>query len=107
MAVWIGFMDSNYIIIINDEGGILAAKVTAGNVDDRAPAPEMCRELWGSIYGNKGYIEKIIFCKSFKFFLSIFIGLSLTLIRIYCDRQLHKNSYSLIKYVDVRGGFQD
>lgn len=45
-------------LIINDEGGILAVKVIAGNVDDRNPVPEMCKDLWGSLYGDKGYVSK-------------------------------------------------
>lgn len=34
-------------LIINDEGGILAVKITTGNVDDRKPIPEMAQDLWG------------------------------------------------------------
>lgn len=45
-------------LIINDEGGILAVKVTAGNVDDRSPVTDMCKDLWGNLYGDKGYISK-------------------------------------------------
>ncbi len=47
-------------LIINDEGGILAVKVTAGNVDDRAPIPEMVDGLFGSLYGDKVYISKAL-----------------------------------------------
>ena len=32
-------------------------KVTAGNVDDRTPVPEMCEDLWGLLYGDKGYVS--------------------------------------------------
>lgn len=45
-------------LIINDEGGILAVKITAGNVDDRNPIPDMVKGLWGSLYGDKGYLSK-------------------------------------------------
>lgn len=44
-------------LIINDEGGILAVKVTAGNVDDRSPVSDMFRDLWGNLYGDKGYVS--------------------------------------------------
>lgn len=44
-------------LIMNDEGGLLAAKVTAGNVDDRSPVPEMVDNVTGSMYGDKGYVS--------------------------------------------------
>lgn len=45
-------------LIINDEGGILGIKVTAGNVDDRHPVPELTTHLFGTLYGDKGYLSK-------------------------------------------------
>jgi len=45
-------------LIINDEGGLLSVKVTTGNIDDRQPVAEMCTDLWGTLYGDKGYISK-------------------------------------------------
>ena len=45
-------------LIINDEGGILAAKVTTGNVDDRQPVRDMTEGLWEDLYGDKGYVSK-------------------------------------------------
>ena len=44
-------------LIMNDEGGILAVKVTPGNVDDRQPVLDMTDNLTGSLYGDKGYIS--------------------------------------------------
>nr|WP_263363661.1 transposase [Candidatus Enterovibrio escacola] len=32
-------------------------KVTTANVDDRKPVFEMVDELWGFLYGDKGYIS--------------------------------------------------
>ena len=46
-------------LIINDEGGILAVKVTTGNVDDRKPIHEMAQDLWGGLYGDIGYVSKL------------------------------------------------
>jgi hypothetical protein len=34
-------------LVINDEGELLAFKLTAGNVDDRTPVPELTRGLKG------------------------------------------------------------
>ncbi|WP_104399763.1 IS982 family transposase [Vibrio penaeicida] len=44
-------------LIINDQGGIISVKVTTANVDDRKPVPAMVENLWGSLYGDKGYIS--------------------------------------------------
>ncbi|WP_108649761.1 IS982 family transposase [Dongshaea marina] len=44
-------------LIINDQGGVISVKLTPANVDDRTPLPEMCEQLWGSLYGDKGYIS--------------------------------------------------
>lgn len=45
-------------LIMNDEGGLLAVKVTPGNVDDRKPVLEMAENITGSLYADKGYISK-------------------------------------------------
>jgi len=47
-------------LIINHKGEILATKLTAGNVDDRKPIPEMIEGLGGKLYGDKGYLSKIL-----------------------------------------------
>ena len=48
-------------LVINDEGELLALKLTAGNVDDRAPVPELTRGLFGKLFGDKGYISQSLF----------------------------------------------
>ena len=47
-------------LIINDCGEILAWQVTAGNVDDRVPVPKMAKQLWGKLFGDKGYISQTL-----------------------------------------------
>ncbi len=42
---------------MNDEGGLLAVKVTAGNVDDRQPVLDMVDNVTGSLYADKGYVS--------------------------------------------------
>ena len=37
-------------LIMNDEGGLLAVKVTEGNVDDRSPVLDMVDNVSGSLY---------------------------------------------------------
>jgi hypothetical protein len=44
--------------IINDRGEILALRVTPGNVDDRQPVPALVKNLFGKLFGDKGYLSQ-------------------------------------------------
>jgi hypothetical protein len=48
-------------LIINDQGEILAFKLTTGNIDDRKPVPDLARDLWGKCFGDKGYLSSKLF----------------------------------------------
>ena len=48
-------------LVINDQGEILAFKITAGNVDDRKTVPYLTKNLWGRLFGDKGYISQDLF----------------------------------------------
>ncbi|MDR3115360.1 MAG: IS982 family transposase [Treponema sp.] len=50
-------------LIINDRGEICAFYLSRGNVDDRNPAviDHLCRELWGKLCGDRGYISRELF----------------------------------------------
>lgn len=48
-------------LIINEHGDLLAFKVTPGNIDDRAPVPDMVKNLSGKLFGDKGYISQKLF----------------------------------------------
>ena len=48
-------------LIINDDGELLAIKLTLANVDDRVPVPEMTQSLFGKLFGDKGYISQALF----------------------------------------------
>ena len=45
-------------LVINDQEKLLSALVTAGNVDDRKPVPQLCQGLIGKVFADKGYIRK-------------------------------------------------
>lgn len=45
-------------IVVNDKGELIAFKITAGNVDDRKPVPDLVQELVGRLIGDKGYLSK-------------------------------------------------
>ena len=48
-------------LIINDEGGLLAVKLTLADVNDRVPVPEMTQPLFGKLFGDKGSISQPLF----------------------------------------------
>jgi hypothetical protein len=48
-------------LVINDEGDLLALRFTPGNVDDRAPVPNLAEGLWGKLFGDRGYISQELF----------------------------------------------
>lgn len=52
-------------LITNEQGGLIALKVTPGNVDDRVPVPEMTLEIQGKLFGDKGYISQKLFDELF------------------------------------------
>lgn len=45
-------------IAINHCGELLSMKVTPGNVDDRKPVAQLCRNLFGRVYADKGYVAQ-------------------------------------------------
>jgi transposase len=45
-------------LVINDRGELLGCYLTPGNVDDRRPVPHLVRDLWGRLFGDKGYISQ-------------------------------------------------
>lgn len=44
-------------VIINHLGEIISARLTAGNVDDRKPVPDMASGIFGDLFGDKGYLS--------------------------------------------------
>jgi Transposase DDE domain len=43
-------------LVVNDRGALLAFCLTRGNVDDRRPVPRLVRRLFGTLFGDRGYI---------------------------------------------------
>lgn len=50
-------------IIVNDKGEVINFALTEANVDDRQPliAGKLLKEIWGKLFGDKGYISKTLF----------------------------------------------
>ena len=45
----------------NDCGELLAVRPTPGNTDDRRPVPDLVKELFGKLFGDKGHISQPLF----------------------------------------------
>lgn len=45
-------------LVINDKGELMAFQITTANVDDRKPAVNLVKTLFGKLIGDKGYISK-------------------------------------------------
>ncbi|BAU64164.1 unnamed protein product [Stanieria sp. NIES-3757] len=50
-------------LIINDQGELLAFKLTPGNTDDRKPVPDLTQDIIGKLFGDRGYISQELFEK--------------------------------------------
>ncbi len=48
-------------LVINDCGELLSLRLTPGNVDDRRPVPKLVKDLFGKLFGDKGYISQPLF----------------------------------------------
>jgi len=47
-------------LIINEQGELIAFKLTVANVDDRVPVPDMTKDIV-KLFGDKGYISQKLF----------------------------------------------
>lgn len=45
-------------LVISERGELLSCYLTPGNVDDRRPVPGLVKDLWGRLFGDKGYISQ-------------------------------------------------
>lgn len=45
-------------LVINDRGELLNVTLTPANVDDRKPVTKLVRNLFGKVFGDKGYISQ-------------------------------------------------
>jgi hypothetical protein len=48
-------------LVINDRGDVLGLTLTPGNTDDRRPVAKLVRQLWGKLFGDRGYIGQELF----------------------------------------------
>ena len=62
-------------LIITENGDLLAATLTPGNVDDRSPVRDMTQKLRGLLFGDKGYIDKHLFADLYERGLKLVTGI--------------------------------
>ena len=48
-------------LICNHDGELINCVISPGNTDDRAPLPVLTKNMWGKLFGDKGYISQTIF----------------------------------------------
>lgn len=44
-------------LVVNEQGELIGFRLTPGNVDDRQPVPDLAKELFGKLFGDKGYLS--------------------------------------------------
>jgi transposase len=48
-------------LVINERGEVLGLTLTPGNTDDRRPVAQLVRQLWGKLFGDRGYLGQELF----------------------------------------------
>ena len=48
-------------LVINEQGEVLGLTLTPGQVDDRRPVAKLVRQLWGKLFGDRGYLSQELF----------------------------------------------
>lgn len=48
-------------LIVSDKGDLLSVQITKGNTNDRVPVLSLCKNIFGKLYGDKGYLGKRLF----------------------------------------------
>ena len=62
-------------LIINEKGELLNAQLTPGNISDCVPVRQMTSNLLGLLFGDKGYIDKVLFSDLHKRGLKLVTGI--------------------------------
>jgi Transposase DDE domain len=48
-------------LVIHERGEVLGLTLTPGNTDDRRPVAKLVRNLWGKLFGDRGYLSQELF----------------------------------------------
>jgi hypothetical protein len=55
-------------LVVNEHGELLNMTITAGNVDDRKPVPDLVADLFGKIFADRGYVSQPLATQLFEDF---------------------------------------
>jgi len=62
-------------VIIDEKGNLIRVKLTAGNKDDRSVVKQMTDNIFGFLFGDKGYISKDLFMELYNRGLKLVTGI--------------------------------
>lgn len=62
-------------LVINDKGELLALCLSPGNLDDRKPVPFLTKDLFGKLFGDRGYISQALFEQLFENDVQLITGI--------------------------------
>ena len=48
-------------LIVNEKGELLSFQITSGNVSDLSPVKTLSKDIWGKLFGDRGYISSKLF----------------------------------------------
>ena len=65
-------------LVINNQGQIMAVRITAANVHDRHPLAALTAGLQGKVFGDKGYISKEMMHQLWQHGLHLITGIEAT-----------------------------
>ena len=52
------FFEFKLHLVVNELGQLLNVVLTPGNIDDRQPVPDLLSDLFGKIFGDRGYVSQ-------------------------------------------------
>src|SRR5215475_7150564 len=54
------FFSRRLHLMVKEEGELLAFRVKTGEVNDQVPVERMASGLWGQLFGDRGYISRVL-----------------------------------------------
>ncbi len=83
-------------LVVNDQGEVLAFTLTPGHVDDRKPVPQLVKQLFGKLFGDKGYLSQPLFDSLLEQGLQIITGIKANMknrLMLMSDKLLLRKRY--------------
>jgi len=62
-------------LVVNEHGELLAFKITKANTDDRHPVLGLCKNIFGKLFGDRGYISAKLLAALFEKNIQIITGI--------------------------------